>query len=661
MRLITETTEIDASDDLGHDLSSVGDADLLDAWIRDQEAAALAELVRRYRVMVLSVCHRRCRNNADADDAFQTTFLYLARNASKIRSADRLAGWLHRVAQRAAVASWKASQREAEPMIEPPAEPDDPLVRLTQRHEAIALDEELADLPDHYRSALVMHIYEGRPLQSLAEHFGTTIGSIRGRLQRGKQLLARKLRHRGVVPVFAFAAAGAWTVSPTAAARAGDLFLQTTAGGTLPDPPLDTSLLDSLLSQGVRLMPSIYTGTGLVGGVALLALILASGDASHGQSGGGSDTTVTLPATDTAAKSATPNFAAGNPAKGSTEPMQPAGGGGAGAVPASGLVWSHRLKIPQAETAIAERVEEALDQPADLNIHTSLADLAQVLTESTGIPVLLDRRGLAFAEATSQETIAFRASNVPLRSALRELLEPIGLQAVVEDEGLVITADPGLLVHRGIGTKRWINVDDSAAQQIASDLQGQGEVEFLEVPLVDAVSELSEQLGRPIFLEARALEEIGLTTDQPVTISASGIQWGHALNMMLSQLDLTYTIRDESLVITTLESEEENLLQRIYWLEGTGLAARDDADSIIKMITSSIVPDTWEELGGPSTIAPVNSARPALLITTTYQAHRNIDKLFDSLRETHFGVAPVMEPVQVPKPESEFGGGGGFF
>lgn len=81
------------------------DADLLDAWNQDQQRGALETLVHRHSQMVLSVYRCRCRTHADADDAFQTTCLYLAHNSQKIRQPERLAGWLYRVAQRAALAT----------------------------------------------------------------------------------------------------------------------------------------------------------------------------------------------------------------------------------------------------------------------------------------------------------------------------------------------------------------------------------------------------------------------------------------------------------------------------------------------------------------------------------------------------------------------------
>src|SRR6056297_1094114 len=77
------------------------DADLLDAWCRDRDRDSFHELTRRYRGLVLTVCQRTCRNTVDAEDAFQTTWVCLAASAHHIRSPDRLAGWLHRVATRA--------------------------------------------------------------------------------------------------------------------------------------------------------------------------------------------------------------------------------------------------------------------------------------------------------------------------------------------------------------------------------------------------------------------------------------------------------------------------------------------------------------------------------------------------------------------------------
>ena len=124
---------------------------------------------------------------------------------------------------------------------------------------------------------------------------------------------------------------------------------------------------------------------------------------------------------------------------------------------------------------------------------------------------------------------------------------------------------------------------------------------------------------------------------------------------LLRELELTFTLQGESLVITTQDHAENELLNRIYWLEGTGFAT-GDYDSIIESL-QNIEPDTWEIVGGNSTVVPVMSKRPALLVATTYDVHKTIEKLFQTLRESHFGDDPVLESVQVPARNSSRKGG----
>jgi hypothetical protein len=254
------------------------------------------------------------------------------------------------------------------------------------------------------------------------------------------------------------------------------------------------------------------------------------------------------------------------------------------------------------------------------------------------------------------------------------MLRPLGLRAVVEDEGLVITADPSALVHMEIGTSRWINIDEDAEKKIAAALDSEANVELVEVPLNEAIDSITQQHKIPILIDRRALEEIGLSAEEPVTIALSQIKLRNVLQLMLRELDLTYMVHGESLEVTTVEASEARLLSRIYWLEGTGFAVGNNApgyQSIIELIQTSIIPDTWEALGGPSTMAPVTSTRPALLVSTTYKVHESIEMLFQTLRGTHFGRDPVLERVQVPASKSPSrsgqgglgggGGGGGIF
>jgi RNA polymerase sigma factor (sigma-70 family) len=149
------------------------DADLLDRFLAGRDAEAFAHLVRRHGPMVFAVCLRVLRHRQDAEDAFQATFLVLARKAGSVRPRSLLANWLHGVAHRTALEARRASavrrQREhaAAAARAPAAAPEvpDPDVREV-------LDRELAALPEVYRAAVVACDLEGLGRREAARRLG---------------------------------------------------------------------------------------------------------------------------------------------------------------------------------------------------------------------------------------------------------------------------------------------------------------------------------------------------------------------------------------------------------------------------------------------------------------------------------------------------------
>ena len=175
------------------------DGQLLDLFARHRDEEAFAAVVRRHGPMVLGVCRRVLGNRADADDAFQATFLVLARKATVLGGRDALAGWLHgvavNVARKLRHMNAKRKARERRAAGPPPAPPADDLLRDEL---LAALDEELTRLPETYRAAVVLCDLEGATRKEAACRLGCPEGTVAGRLARARALLAARLAGRGL-------------------------------------------------------------------------------------------------------------------------------------------------------------------------------------------------------------------------------------------------------------------------------------------------------------------------------------------------------------------------------------------------------------------------------------------------------------------------------
>jgi RNA polymerase sigma factor (sigma-70 family) len=209
------------------------DRHLLDRFAAGRDQSAFAELLRRHGPMVLGVCRRALGHRHDAEDAFQATFLMLARRAGAVRG-ESPAAWLHRVAVRtarraAARRRWVVDRPEAEDRA------GDPLESASWREVRRALDEELERLPAGCRAALVLCYLDGLARDEAARRLGWSIGTLKRRLDQGRRGLRARLGRRGILPAGLAAAAlvpgGLTAAVPTELAGAA---LRLAAGGAAP-------------------------------------------------------------------------------------------------------------------------------------------------------------------------------------------------------------------------------------------------------------------------------------------------------------------------------------------------------------------------------------------------------------------------------------------
>src|SRR5256885_9011932 len=174
------------------------DRQLLDDFSARCDETAFAELVARHGPMVLRVCRRALRHEQDAEDAFQATFLVLARCVGSIRKREALADWLHGVAYRTAMKAKRSAARrrnhEARLRDRTPPAPAAPTWDDVQA----ALDEEIQPLPEAFRSAFVLCVLEAKSGRKAAAELGIKEGTLSSRLTRARQRLQKRLTRRGI-------------------------------------------------------------------------------------------------------------------------------------------------------------------------------------------------------------------------------------------------------------------------------------------------------------------------------------------------------------------------------------------------------------------------------------------------------------------------------
>jgi RNA polymerase sigma factor (sigma-70 family) len=262
------------------------DRDLLTRFSSSRDEDAFAELVRRHGRMVLAVARRVTGHQQDAEDAFQATFLVLARRATQIKQPEQLANWLYGVAYRTALEARAARRRVMEHSVSALPEsfampPPDDATDLRR-----VIDEEMACLPDKYRSAVVLCDLEGLPRTEAAARLKIPEGTLSSRLAHARKVLAVRLTRRGITSTSSGIAA-LLAREATGSALPRELVLltaraaaQVTAGGVVPPNLVSPSV--SHLAEGAmkimlanRLRLSITTGVLACGLLALGAFGLA--------------------------------------------------------------------------------------------------------------------------------------------------------------------------------------------------------------------------------------------------------------------------------------------------------------------------------------------------------------------------------------------------
>jgi RNA polymerase sigma factor (sigma-70 family) len=237
------------------------DEQLLRAFAAGRDAAAFKILLHKHGPMVLGVCRRVLGQEQDAEDAFQATFLVLARKAAAGFRPQLLAGWLYgvacRTAQKARAQAAKRRVKERQAARMPTVDPESDAIWADLRP---VLDEEINGLPEKYRLPFVLCYLQGKTNEQAAELLGCPKGTILSRLAWARERLRARLVRRGLAPSAAFLAAA--LSSDQLSAAMPEVLADLTAGSALafawgpvassatPDPV--TALAEGVLTNMSR-------------------------------------------------------------------------------------------------------------------------------------------------------------------------------------------------------------------------------------------------------------------------------------------------------------------------------------------------------------------------------------------------------------------------
>jgi RNA polymerase sigma factor (sigma-70 family) len=511
------------------EIAALTDRQLLQRFAAGRDEAAFTVLVRRHGGMVLGVCSRVLVNPSDAEDAFQATFLVLARKSSSFGWHDSIGNWLYGVALR--VAGKMKSQRRRHQgtrallgsMSFVSRAPRDPCAEVVHRELAEKLDAALRRLPSKFRSPLVLCYLEGHTHQEAARELGLPPGSISRRVTRGLELLRERLANSGLClshqALVGLLANGSWraiverSLAETTA-RAGLLFKlgAWTAVGTASTRiiTLAEGVLRTMILANLKIVMVGVVAVGLLGaGGALQGRRLGGGD-SHSE---GQDSVVQL--------------------GGGAAPAAPDRPMNSEVQPLTGFAENERkynlLRAKLNKPVVLEKGLDKMTFGEAKNYFEDRFDLT-ILINFAAFPKKNDH-------PQDMDVQLEKMSGVSLQTALDMLMDQIGGTYVIRRDYVEITTP------EFVRTESWVTGDRTFVPRVHAD--------FKDVPLDQAVRELAIQSGFTIVLDRHAL---GDSLMPRVTALLEGVCLDTAVEMLANMGGLKAVALDRTFYIT----EEEN-------------------------------------------------------------------------------------------------------
>ena len=558
------------------------DHELLSRFSRQKDEAAFEEIVVRHGPLVLGVCQRILRNNHDAEDAFQATFLVLSRKARRIRKSTSLGSWLYGVAYRISIKASKKKRGLKELFLRSePMDSRDTLDIVADAHDRELVDHELNQLPEKYRDPLVLHYLMGKSNKDIATELGETVGAIEGRLKRGKHELRTRLARRGVN--LAIVMTAIHTIQSSAQAC------------------VSTELIASTVKTGISF--SVESAKAHLSGRAVELAIKELGIMSAKTS-----TAALLVA---ATVLGTLGFSGNVDALGTENAGKSSANAINSRIPSSAELADNKTAPEKATPQILAFADEKKSKPED----ATNKELAALQRKVRGLTDEIEAKNTEIKELSQQTTILQQELDDEIDNAQKQIRE---LRAKLKKP----------VRSLGNQTIRYDKLSEIELK-IEAALDAKTTAEFVDVPLSDVIEFLTQMHQIPIMLDTAAIEEAGIaSSDEPVTISLKDAQLESLLNRMLSQLGLDFIVENDAMSITTKEHAEEKPVARVYSVRNVSDSPLMDSKALAEVIEETIEPESWSTVGGSGVIKPIGDG---LIINQSQPIHRKIVELLDQL------------------------------
>ncbi|PHS18325.1 MAG: hypothetical protein COA78_02320, partial [Blastopirellula sp.] len=172
---------------------------------------------------------------------------------------------------------------------------------------------------------------------------------------------------------------------------------------------------------------------------------------------------------------------------------------------------------------------------------------------------------------------------------------------------------------------------------------------FTDTPLEDVVEFVSALHDIEVRVNKRALEEVGLAVDTPITRNLNGISLRSALRLVLSELELTYYVEQGTIVITTHEDSEEKVKAKFFKLQPMLAKPHVRLEQLASHIRKLIAPDSWDTVGGYGTLCPTGAG---FVLQQTQQNRRAVVRfltVYNQLLAPHKSAVTDIAPARNPR------------